>query len=98
MNQWGQTRLIFLPFLRGPGTAAGDGCRGRNSIPSPYSRMTFLVIVLVAFPAAVSADLTDMKVYSPIVEKGDLQFELIGNVVIDDADEHHGFQAPGVRD
>ena len=92
MNQWGQTRLIFLPFLRGPGTAAGDNCRGRNSIPSPYSLMTFLVIVLVAFSAAVSADLTDIKVYSPIVEKGDVQFEVIGNVVIDDADEHHGFK------
>ena len=52
----------------------------------------FLAVITVASPCMVSADLTDMKVYSPIVEKGDLQFEVIGNVVIDDADEHHGFK------
>ena len=33
----------------------------------------------MVLPVTVSADLSDMKVYSPIVEKGDLQFELIGN-------------------
>ena len=52
----------------------------------------FLAVMAVALPPVVMADLTDMKVYSPIVEKGDLQFEIIGNVVIDDADEHEGFK------
>ena len=64
--------------------------------------MTFLItrnlpilpIVLLAVVAScgVRADLTDMKVYSPIVEKGDLQFEVIGNVVVDDDEEYHGFK------
>ena len=52
----------------------------------------FLAAIAVALPGMVSADLTDMKVYSPIVEKGDLQFEIIGNVVIDDDKEYHGFK------
>ena len=51
-----------------------------------------LAIVTLILPGVVLADLTDMKVYSPVVEKGDLQFEIIGNVVIDDAEEHHGFK------
>ena len=51
-----------------------------------------LAAIVYALPRVVSADLTDMKVYSPIVEKGDLQFEIIGNVVIDDDEEYHGFK------
>ena len=46
------------------------------------------VFTATAFPVTVLADLSDMKVYSPIIEKGDLQFEVIGNVVIDAADAH----------
>ena len=49
-------------------------------------------VIIAVLPGAVRADLTDMKVYSPIVEKGNLQFEIIGNVVIDDDDEYHGFK------
>ena len=60
----------------------------------PFSVFIIALAVFTAtvFPVTVSADLSDMKVYSPIVEKGDLQFEFIGNVVIDDADAHHGFK------
>ena len=50
------------------------------------------VMVAVAVSGDVRADLTDMKVYSPIVEKGDLQFESIGNMILDDDDEYHGFK------
>ena len=49
-------------------------------------------VIAAVLPGDVRADLTDMKVYSPIVEKGDLQFEIIGNVVIDDTEEHRGFK------
>ena len=48
--------------------------------------------VAVVAPAGVRADLTDMKVYSPIVEKGDLQFEIISNAVVDNDDEYQGFK------
>ena len=51
-----------------------------------------MAVITVALSGNVRADLTDMKVYSPIVEKGDLQFEVIGNVVIDDDEEYHGFK------
>ena len=54
--------------------------------------MLLVVAVVVATSGYVRADLTDMKVYSPIVERGDLQFESIGNVVVDDDDEYHGFK------
>ena len=50
----------------------------------------FLAVTLAVASCIVRADLTDMKVYSPIVEKGDLQFEIIGNVVVDDDDEYRG--------
>ena len=50
------------------------------------------VVVVVAAPGYARADLTDMKVYSPIVKKGDLQFESIGNVVVDNDDEYRGFK------
>lgn len=49
-------------------------------------------LVAAIFPAAAAADLSDMKVYSPIVEKGEAQLELIGNTALDDAAEHDGFQ------
>ena len=60
----------------------------------PLVRNFLLLPAMIAavLSGAVRADLTDMKVYSPIVEKGDLQFEIIGNVVIDDDDEYHGFK------
>lgn len=54
--------------------------------------LIFTTVIAVALPVGVLADLTDMKVYSPIVEKGDLQFEIIGNVAIDGDDEYRGFK------
>ncbi|MDE0283128.1 MAG: hypothetical protein OXI88_13860 [Gammaproteobacteria bacterium] len=51
-----------------------------------------VVALVIATPGYVRADLTDIKVYSPIVERGDLQFESIGNMVVDDDNEYHGFK------
>ncbi len=47
----------------------------------PFSVFVIAMAFFAAMvlPVTVSADLSDMKVYSPIVEKGDLQFEFIGN-------------------
>ncbi|MCY4283060.1 MAG: hypothetical protein OXE03_09125, partial [Gammaproteobacteria bacterium] len=60
-----------------------------------YPLRNFLLpaaLFVIILPGGARADLTDMKVYSPIVEKGDLQFEIIGNVVIDDDADYHGFK------
>ena len=59
--------------------------------PRPLSVCAAVALALLLSHGA-RADLTDMKVYTPLVEKGDLQFELIGNVVIDDRERHKGFK------
>jgi hypothetical protein len=54
------------------------------------SVMLSLVIILLS--KTVYADLSDLKVYTPIVEKGDFGFEVLGNTTIDKNDEKGGFQ------
>ena len=58
----------------------------------PVYLYSILVIVAAVFPVVALAALSDMKVYSPVIEKGELQFEIIGNKVVDDAEQHDGFQ------
>ena len=38
--------------------------------PPVRTLLVFMAVVTVALPGNVRADLTDMKVYSPIVERG----------------------------
>ena len=52
----------------------------------------FLALIAIAVPGGVLADMSDLKVYSPIVEKGRLEIGILGNVVIDDDDDHRGFK------
>ncbi len=51
-----------------------------------------LLIAALIFPVCAWADLSDLKVYSPIIEKGERQFEIIGNVTMDGEEELDGFQ------
>jgi len=43
-------------------------------------------------PAIATADLTDIKVYSPLVEKDERELEIIGNATFDDDAQAHGSQ------
>ena len=51
-----------------------------------------LIGIFICLPRIVLADLTDLKVYSPIVVKGRLGLELLGNTTIDDDEDKDGFQ------
>ncbi len=51
-----------------------------------------LFYFLLFMSTGVSADLSDLKVYSPIVEKGDFGFEVLGNTTLDENGELDGFQ------
>ena len=48
--------------------------------------------LVLCFSQICSADLSDLKVYSPIVEKGDMGIEILGNTTFDDDDAADGFQ------
>ena len=48
--------------------------------------------LILCFSQICSADLTDLKVYSPIVNKGEMGIEILGNTTFDDDDEADGFQ------
>ena len=52
----------------------------------------FLALITVALPGGVLADMSDLKVYSPIIEQGRAEIGILGNVVIDDDDDHRGFK------
>ena len=58
---------------------------------SNYSRI-FALLTLLVFPALSYAELSDLKVYTPLVEKGNFAFEVLGNTVIDGNAELGGFQ------
>ena len=58
-----------------------------------FHRVFFLLLILTQFlPINSWADLSDLKVYSPIVEKGEMGIEVLGNKTIDDDDEHDDSQ------
>jgi hypothetical protein len=61
-----------------------------DHISSCLTSLFFLGIFVL--PGMVHADLNDLKVYSPIVEKGEFGFEVLGNTTIDGNDELGGFQ------
>ena len=48
--------------------------------------------LILCFSQICSADLADLKVYSPIVNKGEMGIEILGNTTFDDDDEADGFQ------
>ena len=63
--------------------------------PAMMKKSPILFAALLSTQAA--ADLSDMKVYSPIVEKGEAQLEIIGNKTLDgdagqDDFQHHEFE------
>ncbi len=62
---------------------------------STYSKVlaqNTLLFSALFISGLVSADLSDLKVYSPIVEKGELGFEVLGNTTFDKNDALGGFQ------
>jgi len=60
---------------------------------SNFRRIFFLLLILAQFlPINSWADLSDLKVYSPIVEKGKMGIEVLGNKTVDDDAEHDDFQ------
>jgi len=60
---------------------------------SNFHRVLFLLLILTQFlPLNSWADLSDLKVYSPIVGKGDMGIEVLGNKTIDNDAEHDDFQ------
>ena len=60
---------------------------------SNFHRVFFLLLILaLLLPFNSWADLSDLKVYSPIVEKGEMGIEVLGNKTIDDNAEQDDFQ------
>ncbi len=53
--------------------------------------IAFVLLTISILPDRAHADLSDLKVYSPIVEKGEFGFEVLGNTTIDGKDELGGF-------
>ena len=53
---------------------------------------TLLLITLCILPVKAAADLSDLKVYSPIVERGERQLEIIGNITLDHENDLNNFQ------
>ena len=53
---------------------------------------SLLLILALLLPFNSWADLSDLKVYSPIVEKGEMGIEVLGNKTIDDDAEQDDFQ------
>ncbi len=51
-----------------------------------------LIGIFICLPRIVLAELEDLKVYSPIVVKGRLGLEFLGNTTIDDDEDKDGFQ------
>lgn len=56
-----------------------------------FCRILVLYLLSVSAPDCF-ADLVDLKVYSPLVEKGELAFEVLGNTTFDGQDSLDGFQ------
>ena len=61
-------------------------------LPIRQKIYTLLLIATLIFPVDGAADLSDLKVYSPIVEKGERQLELIGNITMDNEKPLDNFQ------
>ena len=58
--------------------------------PFPIGFLFLILIQLITFNSW--ANLTELKVYSPIVKKGEMGIEVLGNTRIDDDDDQDGFQ------
>ena len=68
-----------------------EALKGQKKSLSPISCLALMLIQLMTFNSW--ANLTELKVYSPIVEKGEMGIEILGNTRIDDNnDDHDGFQ------
>ena len=63
---------------------------GQKNSPSSAYLVFLILIQLITFNCW--ADLSDLKVYSPIVEKGKMGLEILGNTTIDDDDAQDRFQ------
>ena len=59
---------------------------------SPCSAYHVFLILIQLITYNCWADLSDLKVYSPIVEKGKMGLEILGNTTIDDDDAQDRFQ------
>jgi len=59
-----------------------------NSSPARYQ----LLILIQLITLNCWADLSDLKVYSPIVEKGEMGLEILGNTTVDNNNTKDGFQ------
>ncbi|NKB36878.1 MAG: hypothetical protein GKR93_06860 [Gammaproteobacteria bacterium] len=70
--------------------ATNQQARDKQNSPCLLSAYWLLAVLLI--PASGYADLGDLKVYSPIVEKGELAFEVLGDTTFDNDKSRDGFQ------
>ena len=64
--------------------------KGQKNSPSSAHYQLLILIQLITLNCW--ADLSDLKVYSPIVEKGKMGLEILGNTTIDNNNTKDGFQ------
>ena len=64
--------------------------KGQKNNLSPARYQLLILIQLITLNCW--ADLSDLKVYSPIVEKGEMGLEILGNTTVDNNNTKDGFQ------
>ena len=57
-----------------------------------FTRKLVITTLVLCLPQLCSADLSDLKVYSPIVDKGEIGIEVLGNTTFDNDNDVDGFQ------
>ena len=64
--------------------------KGQKNNLSPARYQLLILIQLITLNCW--ADLSDLKVYSPIVEKGEMGLEILGNTTVHNNNTKDGFQ------